>query len=288
MIKVLVTGANGQLGSAIQFVAKAYEKTISFVFCSSSDLDITNIDSVLSVLKTNSYNYCINCAAYTNVDKAEENEEQAYAINSVGAKNLAIACSTYNITLVHISTDFVFSGKQDYPYVETDKAEPLGVYGSSKLNGEKNIKNHLNNFYIIRTSWLYSEFGSNFMKSMLKLGIERKPLSVVRDQLGSPTYAVDLSKFIIYLIENDTHEYGLYHYTNEGHVSWYDFAKVIFEKSNIKTTLIPIASTEYPTLAKRPSYSVLDNTKVKKTFSIEIPFWKSSLQVALERNDNKV
>lgn len=288
MIKVLVTGANGQLGSAIQFVAKAYEKTISFDFCSSSHLDITHMDSILSILETNSYNYCINCAAYTNVDKAEENEEQAYAINSIGVKNLAIACNTYNTTLVHISTDFVFSGKLNFPYTEIDATEPLCVYGSSKLKGEKNIKDHLNNFYIIRTSWLYSEFGSNFMKSMLKLGAERKQLSVVRDQLGSPTYAVDLSKFIIYLIENDKQEYGLFHYSNKGIVSWYDFAKAIFEKSNIKIALIPITSAEYPTSAKRPSYSVMDTTKVKNTFNIDIPRWEDSLQIALARNDNKI
>lgn len=283
MIKVLVTGANGQLGSAIKSIAQGYEGTVVFTFCTSTELNITDVDSVIKVIAKNSFDYCINCAAYTNVDKAEEFLEQAYDINYVGVKNLALACDKENITLIHISTDFVFSGKQSYPYSETDITEPLGIYGGSKLKGEKAIENHLIKYYILRTSWLYSEFGANFMKSMLRLGNERENLSVVFDQIGSPTYAVDLSKFIMHLIQNDTAQYGVYHYSNEGVASWYDFALAIFQKAGIKIDLRPIRSSEYALPAKRPCYSVLDKAKLKRNFDVTIPHWKDSLKIAMEK-----
>lgn len=284
MIKVLVTGASGQLGSAIKSIAQGYEGAVAFTFCTSTELNITDIASVIKNITMNSFDYCINCAGYTNVDAAEDSFAQAYAINRYGAKNLAIACKTDNITLVHISTDFVFSGKQSYPYKETDITEPIGNYGKSKLRGEKDIEKYSTKYYILRTSWLYSEFGANFMKSMLRLGSSRAELSVVFDQIGSPTYAVDLSKFILQLIQNDSAQYGIYHYSNEGVASWYDFARAIFKKSGIETNLSPIRSSEYPLPAKRPSYSVLDKSKVKTNYNIAIPHWEDSLEIALEKN----
>jgi len=284
MTKVLVTGASGQLGSAIKSIANSYEGTVEFTYCTSAALNITDMDSVMRMITTNSFDYCINCAAYTNVDKAEENSPQDYAINGLGAENLAIACKKANATLIHISTDFVFSGKQSQPYLETDGTEPLGSYGKSKLRGEQDIQKQLDKHYIIRTSWLYSEFGANFMKSMLRLGSERSELSVVFDQIGTPTYAVDLAKFIIYLVQNDTAKYGIYHYSNEGVASWYDFARAIFQKSGMETTISPIRSYEYPLPAKRPSYSVMDKAKLKKTFDFTIPHWEDSLDIALKQN----
>jgi len=284
MIKVLVTGANGQLGSAIKSIAKKNEEAVAFTYCTSTELNITDLDLVSKMIISNSFDYCINCAAYTNVDKAEESFNQALAINAIGVENLAIACKTANTTLIHISTDFVFSGKQSYPYTETDLTEPLGSYGKSKLTGEENVKKYLNKYYILRTSWLYSEFGANFMKSMIRLGRDREQLSVVFDQIGSPTYAVDLSKFIMHLIQNDTAQYGVYHYSNEGVASWYDFTKAIFKKAGITIDLKPIRSSEYPLPAKRPNYSVLDKSKLKKNFNIAIPHWEDSLEIALEKD----
>lgn len=284
MTNVLVTGAKGQLGMAIKSIAKEYEETVSFTYCTSEQLDITNVDSVINVMNATSFDYCINCAAYTNVDAAEEHVALANAINGLGVKNLAVACHTHNITLIHISTDFVFSGTQSHPYVETDATEPLGIYGSSKLIGEKHIENLSSMFYILRTSWLYSEFGTNFMKSMLRLGSERDELSVVYDQIGSPTYAVDLAKVILELVQKDTKQYGIYHYSNEGVASWYDFARAIFQKSDIKVDLKPIRSSEYPLPAKRPSYSVMDKAKLKSNFKLDIPHWEDSLREAISNN----
>lgn len=284
MIQVLVTGANGQLGSAIKWLAQEVVDKISFTYCTSAQLNVTDIDSVMHMITLNSFDYCINCAAYTNVDKAESDVAQAYAINGLGAENLAIACKKARTTLLHISTDFVFSGTQSVPYVETDSTEPVGSYGKSKLRGEQDVVKQTDKYYILRTSWLYSEFGGNFMKSMLRLGKEREQLSVVFDQIGTPTYAVDLAKFIIHLVQNDPAQYGIYHYSNEGVASWYDFASAIFQKSGMGTNLSPIRSYEYPLPAKRPSYSVLDKAKLKKTFKVTIPHWKDSLDSALKNN----
>lgn len=283
-VKVLVTGANGQLGLAIKSIAKGYERKIAFTYCSSTELNITSIDSVQAIITPNAYDYCINCAAYTNVDRAEKHFEQAFAINGLGVENLAVACKTSNVILIHISTDFVFSGTQSRPYEETDIVEPLGAYGKSKLQGEMNIKKHLTKFYILRTSWLYSEFGANFMKSMLRLGHEKASLSVVFDQVGSPTYAVDLAKLIIRLVQKNLGHYGIYHFSNEGVASWYDFARAIFRKSGMKMNLSPIRSNEYPLPAKRPPYSVLDKAKLKRNFEITIPHWEDSLGIALNKN----
>lgn len=279
MINVLVTGANGQLGSAIKSIAKD-EAFLRFTFCTSGELNITDSDSVANFLRSNTYDYCINCAAYTNVDAAEEHFVKANAINDLGVKNLALACKDSQTKLIHISTDFVFSGKQSVPYTESDIAEPSSAYGLSKYRGEQEISKNLTEYYIIRTSWLYSEFGHNFMKSMLKYGKERDSLSVVFDQIGSPTYAVDLARFILLLIQKDTGAFGVYHYSNEGVASWYDFAKAIFEEANIDVELKPIRTAAYPLPAKRPSYSVMDKAKVKANFRLRIPHWRDSLKLA--------
>jgi|AntAceMinimDraft_11_1070367.scaffolds.fasta_scaffold00775_13 dTDP-4-dehydrorhamnose reductase len=284
MINVLITGANGQLGSALKSIAKRYEGMLSLTFCTSAALNITDTDVLAERFKNKAYDYCINCAAYTNVDAAEENFAEANAINGLGVKNLALACKHNRTTLIHISTDFVFSGKQSHPYTEEDSTEPLGVYGQSKLRGEQEVINQLSNYYIIRTSWLYSEFGNNFMKSMLRLGRERDQLSVVNDQVGTPTYAVDLASFILELIKNNIGKYGIYHYSNEGVASWYDFAKAIFQEAHISVDLKPIPSSEYPLPAKRPSYSVMNKSKVKENFKINLPHWQDSLKVAIAQN----
>ena len=286
MINVLVTGANGQLGSAIKSIAKN-EAFLRFTFCTSGELNITDSDSVANFFRSNTYDYCINCAAYTNVDAAEEHFVKANAINVLGVKNLALACKDSQTKLIQISTDFVFSGKQSVPYTESDIAEPSSAYGLSKYRGEQEISKNLTEYYIIRTSWLYSEFGHNFMKSMLKFAKERDSLSVVFDQIGSPTYAVDLARFILLLIQKDTGAFGVYHYSNEGVASWYDFAKAIFEEANIDIELKPIRTAEYPLPAKRPSYSVMDKAKVKANFKLWIPYWRDSLKLALKNHNSE-
>ncbi len=280
---VLVAGSNGQLGQAIQFVSGNYPK-IDFVFCSSSDLDITKKESCKEVFYKYKPNFCINAAAYTAVDKAEGEKEQAYLINVVGAKNLADFCKETNATLLHVSTDFVFDGNNTKPYTEEDTPNPTGVYGQTKLDGEKAIQETLEQHFIIRTSWVYSQFGNNFMKTMLRLASERDSLSVVSDQLGTPTNAVDLAEALItmltktYNLQPTTYNlFGIYNFSNEGQCSWYDFAKKIFKENNITINLNPILTSQYPTPAKRPSYSVLDKSKIKKIFGLQINPWEDSL-----------
>lgn len=276
---VLVTGANGQLGQAIKFVAGNYPK-IDFVFCSSSDLDITNNENCESVFKSIKPNFCINTAAYTAVDKAESEPEKAHLINCIGAKNLAESCKKANAKLIHISTDFVFDGSKKAPYNETDLPNPKGVYGLTKLEGEKAIQEVLDAYFIIRTSWVYSQFGNNFMKTMLRLASERTSLSVVNDQIGTPTNAVDLANAILKIVETNSSNshFGIYNFSNEGQCSWFDFAKKIFEINEVKIDLNPIPTTQFPTPAERPKYSVLDKTKIKTTFGIAIQSWEDSLE----------
>ena len=279
---VLVTGANGQLGQSLQFIAKNYPE-LHFVFCSSSDLDITNLESCQAVFLKIKPNYCINAAAYTAVDKAESEPEKANLINVIGPKNLAAVCKEFSSVLLHISTDFVFDGSKNIPYNETDIPNPTGVYGQTKLDGEKAIQAVFENYYIIRTSWVYSQFGNNFMKTMLRLASERDSISVVNDQIGTPTNAVDLANALIQIILTDnrqptTDNFGVYNFSNEGQCSWYDFAKEIFKINNIKIDLKPIPTSSFPTPAKRPKYSVLDKTKINSTFGLEIKNWELSLK----------
>jgi dTDP-4-dehydrorhamnose reductase len=282
---VLVTGANGQLGQAIQSISGNYPE-IDFVFCDSSSLDITNLDTVNQVFEKVKPNYCINAAAYTAVDKAESEQEKAISINVVGAKNLAATCKENNTILLHVSTDFVFDGNKSTPYTEEDIPNPTGVYGQTKLDGEKAIQETFDKYYIIRTSWVYSQFANNFMKTMIRLGSERDSLSVVNDQIGTPTNAVDLAEALVKIIchtersrsvSSTIYNFGIYNFSNEGHCSWYDFAKKIFEVNNITIDLSPIPTTSYPTPAKRPAYSVLDKSKIKKAFDLQINNWEDSL-----------
>jgi dTDP-4-dehydrorhamnose reductase len=276
---VLVTGASGQLGQAIQFAAGNYPK-IEFVFCSSSDLDITNKENCESVFETIKPDFCINTAAYTAVDKAESEPEKAHLINCIGAKNLAECCKKFNVKLIHISTDFVFDGSKTEPYKESDLPNPKGVYGLTKLEGEKAIQKVFHDYFIIRTSWVYSQFGNNFMKTMLRLASERTSLSVVNDQIGTPTNAVDLANAILKIVETNSRKshFGIYNFSNEGQCSWFDFAKKIFEINEVKIDLNPIPTSQFPTPAERPKYSVLDKTKIKTTFGIAIHSWEDSLE----------
>jgi dTDP-4-dehydrorhamnose reductase len=279
---VLVTGANGQLGQALQSIAGNY-RSIDFVFCSSSDLDITNKENCETVFNKINPDYCINTAAYTAVDKAESEPDKAQLINVFGAKNIAETCKEFDVKLIHISTDFVFDGTKSSPYNEMDLPNPKGVYGQTKLDGEKAIQEVFSNYFIIRTSWVYSQFANNFMKTMLRLASEREAISVVNDQIGTPTNAVDLAEAIVQIILTDnkqptTKNYGIYHFSNEGQCSWYDFAKEIFIVNKISINLQPIRTTSYPTPAERPKYSVLDKSKIKRVFGIEVKDWKERLQ----------
>ncbi|PKB42622.1 dTDP-4-dehydrorhamnose reductase [Cellulophaga sp. RHA19] len=266
-LKILVTGANGQLGKCIYDVAKGYPE-YSFHFKSSKDLDITDNEALQKLFIKEKYNYCINSAAYTAVDKAESNKEAAFLVNAKAVKFLAEVCKKTETTFIHISTDFVFDGTKTSPYTETDTPNPINVYGESKLKGEEYIQEILSEYFIIRTSWVYSEYGNNFVKTMLRLGKEREELSVVNDQIGSPTYAGDLANVILKIIETRSVNYGLYHYSNEGEISWFDFAKEIFRINNINIKLSPIKSEEYPTPAKRPNNSVMVNKKAMEQLDL--------------------
>lgn len=291
---VLVTGANGQLGQSLQFIAENYPhsshfgeqaKQIDFVFCSSAELDITNLDNCKAVFSKYKPNYCINTAAYTAVDKAESEIEKAFAINVTGAKNLAIVCKEQDAVLLHVSTDFVFDGNKKAPYTEEDVPNPTGVYGQTKLEGEIAIQNTWKKHFIIRTSWVYSQFGNNFMKTMLRLASERDSLSVVNDQIGTPTNAVDLAEALVSMVchtessrSASSNLFGIYNFSNEDQCSWYDFAKKILEFNGIKIDLKPIPTTSFPTPAKRPAYSVLDKSKIKSAFKIDIKTWEERLK----------
>jgi len=279
---VLVTGANGQLGQAIQFIAKNHTE-IKFVFCSSSDLDISNKENCQTVFQNTKPDFCINAAAYTAVDKAESDRDKAELINVIGSKNIAEVCNQFDVKLIHISTDFVFDGSNDKPYTETQITNPKGVYGQTKLDGEKAIQQIFSKYFIIRTSWIYSQFGNNFMKTMLRLASERTSLSVVNDQIGTPTNAVDLAEALVQIIlfnnqQPTANNYGIYNFSNEGECSWYDFAKKIFEINNVSIDLSAIPTEQFPTPAERPKYSVLDKSKIKATFGITIKTWEESLK----------
>jgi dTDP-4-dehydrorhamnose reductase len=274
---ILVTGASGQLGQAIQHIASDY-RDCQFIFASSADLDITNQEKVDNFFVTNPIDFCINAAAYTAVDKAESEVDKAESINVLGPKYLAIACKKNKATLIHISTDFVFDGASEKPYSETDQPNPLGIYGKTKLDGEQAVIENLDEHFIVRTSWVYSQFGANFMKTMLRLASERDSLNIVNDQIGSPTNAVDLAKALLSIIQSNSSKYGIYNFSNEGVASWYDFAKEIFKVNDVCIEVNPISTEAFPTPAKRPKFSLLDKTKIKETFNIEIKSWQEALQ----------
>lgn len=274
---VLVTGAFGQLGLALQLVAINYN-TIHFYFADSNEADIIDKERLIKLYNKLKPDFCINAAAYTAVDKAETDQEKAHAINVEGVKNIVEVCNRFNTTLIHISTDFVFDGSKSEPYTEQDVTNTQGVYGKTKLEGESEIIKKSDKFFIIRTSWLYSQFGHNFMKTMLKIAKEKTTLKVVNDQVGTPTHAVDLAEVIIKIILSESKNYGIYHFSNEGETSWYDFAKEIFELNKISIDLQPISTSDFPTAAKRPNYSVLDKSKIKLEFDITINSWEESLK----------
>lgn len=282
MKTVLVTGGNGQLATCIKDISDSLNDT-KFIYTDLPEFDIVNKEIVFSLFAENNIDYCINCAGYTAVDRAESDMETAHNVNVIGVQNLAESCKDNNVVLIHISTDFVFDGEQTVAYDETDETNPLSVYGRTKLVGEEVLQVIFNNYFIIRTSWLYSEYGNNFMKTMMRLGKERDELSIVSDQIGTPTYAKDLAKTILKFIETNNMDYGTYHYSNKGKTTWYGFAKTIFEEANISINLKPTKTSAYPTPAKRPLYSVLDKSKIQEVLNIEIPYWKESLKIALRK-----
>jgi dTDP-4-dehydrorhamnose reductase len=282
MENIIVFGGAGQLGQCLKKVTEDKEIT-GISFLSSTEASILDVESVNTAFVKYKPAFVINCAAYTAVDKAEDETEQARAINKTGAENLAKACKDTGARLIHISTDFVFKGDIAHPLSESDVTGPTGVYGLTKLEGEQAIAQILDEHIIIRTSWLYSEYGNNFTKTMLKFGAERDQLKIIADQIGTPTYAIDLARCIFEIIASGKKEYGIYHYSNEGVASWYDFAMAIFELSATEVKVLPIPTSEYPTKATRPSYSVMDKTKIKHTFGIEIPYWRDSLAVCIEK-----
>ena len=283
MTTIIVTGANGQLGQSLRALSLS-ETLIKFIFVSSKELDITKSELVNSFFNKTDFNFCINCAAYTAVDKAESDENRAQEVNVLGVQYLAEACLSTNTKLIHVSTDFVFDGTSNIPYTEEHETKPLSVYGKTKLEGEIAISSILKEYFILRTSWLYSEYGNNFMKTMLRLSKDRCELGIISDQIGSPTYAKDLAKVIIHIIKSKSNGFGLYHYSNEGVASWYDFAKAIFEITNTKIVTNAIPTSAYPAPAKRPRFSVMDKTKLKKNLGIEIPYWRDSLKEAISNN----
>lgn len=283
MLNILVTGSHGQVGSELRELSSEYGH--NFYFTDKETLDITNAAAVEAFIEQNTINAIINAAAYTAVDKAESDEANANAINHLAVKNLAAIAKVKNIKLVHISTDYVFDGENFKPYTEEETVNPRSIYGATKLAGENAIK-AINppNSIIIRTSWVYSYYGANFVKTMLRLGKEKESLGVIYDQVGSPTYAKDLAKLILDIlpkIENEKVE--IYNYSNEGVLSWYDFAKEIMKMAKLSCKINPIESIDYPTPAKRPHYSLLNKAKIKKTFDLEIPFWKDGLDDCLKR-----
>lgn len=278
MYNILVTGGNGQLGSELKEIAPNYQD-YNFLFTDVKDLDITNHNAVAVFVESNNITVIINCAAYTAVDKAESEPELADAINHLAVANFAQIAKYNNLKLIHVSTDYVFDGTNHKPYIETDTPNPKSVYGQTKLDGELAMQ-QINpaNSIIIRTSWVYSKFGNNFVKTMLSLAETRDEISVVADQIGSPTNAADLAEAILNILPQVSNKsVELFHYSNEGVCSWYDFAKAIFEIKEISIKVKPIESAQYPTTAERPFYSVLNKQMIKESYQVKIPFWKDSL-----------
>ncbi len=284
---IIITGGSGQLGQCLQAVVAAGEHRFNYIFLDSKEMDLTNAVQRQATFERYMPVYCINCAAYTAVDQAEDDQQAAYQINEHAVNALAILCTAHSCVLIHISTDFVFDGTTNIPLTELSATAPVNVYGKSKLQGERAIESVLEQHYIIRTSWLYAECANNFCKTMLKLAQSRDQLQVIYDQVGTPTYAVDLAQCILDIIHKEmdasVKNYGTYHYSNEGVASWYDFAQAIFEYSKTKINVIPVNSSAFVTQAKRPNYSVMDKAKIKSTFGIVIPYWRESLNRCIHK-----
>jgi dTDP-4-dehydrorhamnose reductase len=284
-MNILVTGSQGQLGSELQELSTRCENQ-HFFFYDLPDLDITSPDHVASLCREHGIEVIINCAAYTAVDKAESDADAAFKVNRDGAAVLAACAKERNALLVHISTDYVFNGKAGMPYREIDPACPLGVYGFSKWEGEERIRTIAPSHLIIRTSWLYSLYGVNFVKTMLRFGAERSLLNVVADQIGTPTWAADLAAALVSMLEHydkDCLYAKTYHYSNEGVCSWYDFAQAVMELAGLPCKVVPVESSQYPQIAPRPHYSVLNKSAIKQDWGLEIPHWRVSLTAMLEQ-----
>lgn len=282
MMNVLITGAHGQLGNEMAQVS-ANSKD-HYIFTDIDELDITDLDAILALVKEKQINVIVNCAAYTNVDKAEEEEKTADLINNVAVGYLAMAAKSVGATLIHVSTDYVFNGENNVPYTERDMTEPTGIYGKTKLAGENAVVNSGCNYIILRTAWLYSIWGNNFVKTMLKLTKEREALNVIIDQIGTPTYAGDLADAIDWIIKRRmVDQKGIYHFTNEGVCSWYDFSVAICQMDGNDCDVRPIHSDEYPSKVRRPHYSVLDKTRFRETFGYKIPHWTESLEKCINQ-----
>ncbi len=280
-MKIMVTGAYGQLGNALKRELDG-DNTIEAIYTDADTLDLTDSMALSRFFEDNPVDMVINCAAYTAVDRAESDDLKAAAINTGAVGNLGQAAAKHGMKVIHISTDYVFSGESFRPYEENDEPYPQSIYGRTKLEGEGLLTSFSNNAMIIRTAWLYSEFGNNFVKTMLRLADERDEINVVCDQIGTPTYAGDLAHAIHQVIRHERWQPGIYHFTNEGVASWYDFTKAIFEITGKTTKVNPIRTTQYPTPAKRPSYSVLSKDKIKRNYDIEIPYWRDSLQRCIQ------
>ena len=284
-MNILITGANGQLGSEIADLANNFTD-LNFIFKDLPDLDICNLKALEECININKIDTIINCAAYTAVDKAEEDAIISQKVNAEGVLNIVKALEKVNGKLIHISTDYVFNGDAYLPYKETDVVSPLGVYGNTKREGELSVLNSDIDGLVIRTSWLYSSYGNNFVKIMLRLGNDREELGVIFDQVGTPTYAKDLAFTCLSILSKSNQDKisskgNLYHFSNEGVASWYDFSKAIMSIGEVNCKVKPIETKDYPTPAKRPHYSVLNKTKIKNDFQIEIPFWRDSLKACI-------
>ena len=285
-MNILVTGANGQLGEEIRILSEKFPN-YNFIFTDIQELDLSNSTIVDSFCKDKKLDYLVNCAAYTAVDVAESDEDLAVLINTKVPEHLGKISKILGFKVIHVSTDYVFDGTSSTPYVENDMVNPESVYGKTKLNGEISLLRENPDAIVIRTAWLYSAYGKNFVKTMIRLGEERDNMKVVYDQIGTPTYAGDLAKTILEIIskiEKKEVEWipGIFHYSNEGVCSWYDFAKAIHEFCGISCEIWPVSTDEYPTPAKRPAYSVLNKSRIKKTFNFEIPYWRDSLKVCID------
>ena len=286
-MRILVTGKNGQLGKSIHKIVTNNEQNNEFVFAGRDELDFSQNDNITKYFEENNFDVIVNCAAYTAVDKAESEIELANQINHIAIEKIATIAQKNNIKLIHVSTDYVFDGESSRPYIETDRTNPINVYGKTKLAGEQALQKLMpTNAIIIRTSWVYSEYGNNFVNTMLRLGKERDELSVVSDQTGSPTYAADLAGAILEIIQNKEFNEAdkatqVYHYSNIGECSWYEFAKKIFELAQIQCTVNSIATEQYPTPAQRPINTLMNKDKIVKKFSVEIPNWKDSLNTCI-------
>ncbi|TVZ26293.1 dTDP-4-dehydrorhamnose reductase [Gillisia sp. Hel_I_86] len=276
MKTVLVTGASGQLGKCIQKIA-ANEETIDWLFMDSSEIDVTSKCDLEMCFASKQIDYCINCAAYTNVEKAESEKEKAYKINADAVKDLAEICKKHSTVLMHISTDYVFDGSSNIPYKENDRTNPMNVYGASKLKGEQHIQNTIGYYFIFRTSWLYSEFGHNFYKTILRKAGENATLNITTSQKGTPTNANHLANLLIQIIKEENEHYGLYHFSNSGETTWHGFAEEILRVSNKYEEVTLIEDNSYKTIAKRPEYSVLDKTKLEMNLEVEVASWQDAV-----------